>query len=49
MLDFESYECEAPELNEEKDRYKRLKQKFKASIKQASLISSEKTTVEKSS
>ena len=25
VLDMESYECESPELQEEKDRYKRLK------------------------
>ena len=28
-----SYECESPDLNEEKDRYKRLKHQFKASSK----------------
>lgn len=28
-LDFESYECENPDMQEEKDRYKLLKQKFK--------------------
>ena len=33
VLDFMSYECESPDLNEEKDRYKRLKHQFKASSK----------------
>lgn len=30
VLDFESYECEQPELHEEKERYKALKHQFKA-------------------
>ena len=47
MLDFQSYECESPDLNEERDRYKRLKQKFKASSKQLSLDITEKIEADK--
>ena len=48
VLDFQSYECESPEFNEEKDRSKRLKQQFKASKQQITNIS-EKIDIEKHS
>jgi len=35
VLDMESYECESPELQEEKDRYKRLKQEMKKEEQQS--------------